>query len=254
MRGRLAAPSMTADRRTRILDRLYPSGATDLDAVHLGEVCAETIGATGAGLMLIADDVPRGSVATTDAVSTLIEDLQFALGEGPCVDAYQQDRPVLEPDLANPAVPRWVAFTPPAVEAGARAIFGFPLRVGAVRLGALNLYCNRPGALSDEQHADALVMADVAAQALLIMQAGAPPGVLAAELQAGSNFQYIVHQASGMVAVQLGVNVAQALIRLKGYAFGHNRPLTDVAQDVVARQLHFTDDPDGGDADTSAHR
>lgn len=239
---------MTADRRTRILSRLYPTGGTDLDAVHLGQVCAEVIGVTGAGLMLITDDVPRGSVATTDEVSTLIEDLQFALSEGPCVDAYHQDRPVLEPDLANPAVPRWVAFTPPAVEAGARAIFGFPLRVGAVRLGAMNLYCDQPVALTDEQHADALVMADVAAQALLIMQAGAPPGVVAAELQAGSNFQHVVHQASGMVAVQLGVHVAQALIRLKGYAFGHDRPLTDVAQDIVARRLHFTDDPRGDSA------
>lgn len=239
---------MTTDRRTRILSQLYPTGGTDLDAVHLGRVCAEFIGVTGAGLMLITDDVPRGSVATTDEVSTLIEDLQFALSEGPCVDAYHHDRPVLEPDLANPAVSRWVAFTPPAVEAGARAIFGFPLRVGAVRLGAMNLYRDQPGVLTEEQHADALVMADVAAQALLIMQAGAPPGVLAAELQAGSNFQHVVHQASGMVAVQLGVNVAQALIRLKGYAFGHDRTLTEVAQDVVARRLRFTDDPDGDDS------
>jgi hypothetical protein len=200
--------------------------------------------------MLVSDDVPRGSVATTDEVSALIEELQFALGEGPCVDAYQQDRPVLEPDLANPDVTRWVAFTPPAVEAGVGAIFGFPLRVGAVRLGALNVYWDRPGALTDEQHADALVMADVAAQALLIMQTGEPPGVLAAELQAGSNFQHVVHQASGMVSAQLDVSVAQALIRLRGYAFGHDRPLTEVAEDVVARRLRFTDDPDDQSPDT----
>ncbi len=166
---------MTSDRRMRILDRLYPSGESDLESQHLGEVCAEVTGVTGAGLMLMSGDAPRGSVATTDSVSTTIEDLQFALGEGPCVDAYRNDIPVLEPDLASPVEIRWTAFTPPAVEAGARAVFGFPLQVGSVRLGALNLYTSTPGDLSSDQYADAMVMADVAAQALLIMQANAPP-------------------------------------------------------------------------------
>lgn len=237
---------MTADRRTRILDLLYPAGGTDLETARLGEVCVAVTGAKGAGLMLMSGDVPRGSVLTTDAVSTLIEDLQFTLGEGPCVDAYRQDRPVLEPDLAHPAVVRWVAFTPPAVEAGVRAIFGFPLRVGAARLGAMNLYCDQPTELSADQHAAALVMAEVAAQAVLAMQAHAPPGALAAELEAGSNFQHVVHQASGMVAVQLGVNLAQALIRLRGHAFGHGRLLADVAADVVARRLRFEPEPAAG--------
>jgi hypothetical protein len=126
-------------------------------------------------------------------------------------------------------------------------LFGFPLQVGAVRLGALNLYCDRPGSLSDEQHADALVMADVAAQVILVLQAGAPPGKLAAELEAGADFQYVVHQASGMVAVQLGVSVGQALIRLRAYAFGNDRPVAAVAEDVVARTLRF--DAESGEKD-----
>jgi hypothetical protein len=230
---------VTSERRLRILAELHTPDGTVLEAERLGQICASVTGVTGAGLMLMSGDAPRGSVATTDAVSTLIEDLQFELGEGPCVDAYRKDRPVLEPDLADPAVPRWVAFTPPAVAAGARAVFGFPLRVGAARLGALNLYSTTPGNLTDEQHADALVMAEVAAEALLMMQASAPPGALAAELEAGSNFQHVVHQASGMVAAQLEVSVAQALIRLRGHAFGHGRPLTEVAEDVVARRLRL---------------
>jgi hypothetical protein len=230
------------DRRARILAELYPDGARDLEAARLARVCRSVTGVTGAGLMLMSGDVPRGSVAATDDVSTLIEDLQFAMGEGPCVDAFRLDRPVLEPDLANPADPRWMAFSPPAVEAGARAVFGFPLQVGTVRLGAMNLYVDRPGSLTDEQHADALVMADVAAQAMLIMQAHAPPGALAAELEAGSNFQHVVHQASGMVAAQLGVSVAQALIRLRAYAFAEAQPLTEVAEAVVARRLRFEED------------
>jgi hypothetical protein len=223
----------------RILARLVGTGAPELETKRLCDVCAEVTGMTGAGIMLMSGDVPRGPVCTTDTASAVVEQLQYDLGEGPCVDAYDQDRPVLEPDLAEPRTARWVAFTGPAIAAGVRAIFGFPLQVGAVRLGALNLYRDQPGPLSDEQHADALVMADVAAQALLVMQANAPPGKIAAELEAGADFQYVVHQASGMVAAQLNVSVGQALIRLRAHAFGNDRPLGEVAADVVARRLRF---------------
>ena len=238
---------MASERRLKILDRLVGPGTPGLETKRLCDVCAEVTGMSGAGIMLMSGDVPRGSVCTTDQASAVIEQLQYDLGEGPCVDAYDHDRPVLEPDLAEPATPRWLAFTGPAIDAGVRAIFGFPLQVGAVRLGALNLYCDRPGPLTDEQHADALVMADITAQALLVLQADAPPGRIAAELEASADFQYVVHQASGMVAVQLGVSVGQALIRLRAYAFGNDRPLTEVAQDVVARTLRF--DPQSGEKD-----
>jgi hypothetical protein len=178
-------------------------------------------------------------VCTSDEVSALIEQLQDMLGEGPCVDAYHHDRPVLEPDLQHPKIHRWPAFSGPALDAGARAVFAFPLRIGAVRLGALNLYCQRTAPLTDDQHADALVMADVAAQALVLLQANAPLGRLAAALEEGADFQYVVHQAAGMVAVQLGVGVGEALVRLRAYAFGNNRRLPEVAKAVVAKRLRF---------------
>src|SRR5207302_2282222 len=112
----------------------------ELEMKRLCDVCVEVVDVNGAGIMLMSGDIACGSVYTTDAVSALIEQLQFELGEGPCVDAYNQDRPVLEPDLADPATPRWLAFTGRAVAAGVRAVFGFPLHVGAVRIGALNLH------------------------------------------------------------------------------------------------------------------
>ena len=237
------------ERRIELLARMLDRGGS-LETKRLCEVCAEVTGATGAGIMLMAGDIPRGSVCTTDAVSARIEQLQFELGEGPCVDAFKQDRPVLEPDLADPAAPRWLAFTGPAVDAGARAVFGFPLRVGAVRLGALNLYRDAPGFLADDQHADALLLASITAQALLLLQADAPPGTIAAELEANADFQYVVHQASGMVAVQLGATVGQALVRLRAHAFGNDRSLTDVARDVVDRRLRF--DAQSGEQDPTA--
>ena len=238
---------MAGERRLRIFGLLVAAGAPQLETIRLCDVCAEVVGMSGAGIMLMSGDVPQGSVGTTNLVSALIEELQYSLGEGPCIDAHNQDRPVLEPDLAHPATTRWPAFAAPAVEAGVRAVFGFPLQIGAARLGALNLYCDRPGQLTDDQHVDALVMADIAAQAVLVMQANAPPGKLAAELEAGADFRYVVHQASGMVAAQLNVSVGQALIRLRAYAFGNDRPLSQVAEDVVSRKLRF--DARNGDED-----
>jgi hypothetical protein len=226
-------------RRARLLGLFVGIGDGKFGSKSLCQVCAEAIAMSGAGVMLMWSDTPGGSLCTTNRMSDLIEQLQYALGEGPCVDAYRQDWPVLEPDLANPDTTRWPAFAPPAVEAGVRAVFGFPLQVGAARLGALNLCRDRPGPLSDDQHADALVMAGIAARTVLVLQAGAPPGELAAELEEGSDFHYAVHQAAGMVAAQLDVSVAQALVRLRAYAFGNDRPLTEVAKDVVGGTLRF---------------
>ena len=239
---------MTGERRRRIVAQLLRD-APDLATKHLCSVCVELTGMNGAGIMLMAGDLAQGSVCTSDDVSKIIEDLQYALGEGPCIDAHNLGQPVLEPDLAEPSTARWAAFTGPALDAGVRAIFGFPLRVGAVRLGALNLYCNRPGPLTAEQHADSLVAAEVATHAILALQANAPPGQLAVELETGSDFRFVVHQASGMVAVQLGVSVGQALIRLRAYAFGNERPLRDVAREVVARELRF--DARSGESDAA---
>ena len=192
----------------------------------------------------MSKDRPGSSLGSSDDVSALMERLQFTLGEGPCLDAYHQDRAVVEPNLAAPEAVRWPAFTAPAIEAGALAVFGFPIRIGAVRLGALNLYRDRPGPLTTEQHADSLVTAQVVAESILVLQADAKPGQVADALEAGSDFHHVVHQASGMVAVQLGTTVEDALVRLRAYSFANERNISDVARDVVERVLRFDKLPD----------
>ncbi len=229
---------MIAARRARIFEQLYPDGDGALQADHLGLVCASVTATTGAGLMLMSDDLPRGVLATTDEVSALIEELQFSLGEGPGIDAFRQDHPVQEPDLAAPSALRWPMFAPAAVEAGARAVFGFPLRVGGVRLGALNLYCDSPRTLSAGQSADALVMADVAAELVLLMYAGSEDES-AGEVVSAGDLHHVVHQASGMVAAQASLGLKDAFARLQAYAFANDRTLLDVGRDVVARRLRF---------------
>jgi hypothetical protein len=230
---------MSNERRLRIMSRLIPPGGPSLHTARLCDVCAELTSTTGAGIMLVAQGASRGSLSTSDAVSAVIEDLQFSLGEGPCIDACREGRPVLEPDLVAPERTRWLAFAPPAIAAGVRAVFGFPIRIGAVSLGALDLYRDRPGPLTAEQHADALVLADIAAETILLLQADASDGEVAAELERNANLHYVVHQASGMVSVQLAVSVDHALVRLRALAFSSGRPLTDLARSVVRGELRF---------------
>ncbi|MFZ4719658.1 MAG: GAF and ANTAR domain-containing protein [Ilumatobacteraceae bacterium] len=235
---------MAADRRLRLLGRLVQPDEPAVDTARLCRVCAELTGTTGAGIMVFGEGGSQGSLGSSDSVSSLIEELQFTLGEGPCIDASRDGHPVLEPDLGAPAdTGRWIAFAPPAVAGGARAVFGFPLRVGTAGLGALNLYRDRPGPLTDDQYADALVLADLAGELVLLTQAGAPPGELAMELAVNAGLHAVVHQASGMVSVQMGVRVEEALVRLRAYAFRTGIPLLDVARSVVRRSLRFG--PDG---------
>ena len=111
--------------------------------------------------------------------------------------------------------------------------------MGSTRLGALDLYTDRPGDLRPEQFSDAVAMADIAAHAILDLQADAAPGALASELDRGANLRSVVHQASGMVSVQLDVPVDDALARLRAHAFAVGRPIHDVAQDVVRRKLRL---------------
>jgi hypothetical protein len=228
------------NRRERILAIINNRGKDRNTASYLCDGAAEIVGVSGAGVMLMSGHLAQGSLCTTNRVSELIEELQYTLGEGPCVDAYQQDRVVSEADLANPKTPRWLAFTPHVLEEGVRAIFGFPLREGMARLGALNLYRDQPGPLTDDQHADALVLSEVIAHWVLDAQAAAPAGTVAAVLEEESDFHFVVQNAAGMVSVQLGISVTEAHLRLRAYAFREGLLVRDVAADIVSRRLRFT--------------
>lgn len=230
------------DRLLRIVARLQHAdgdGASAGDAGRLCSVAADVTAMTGAGVMVMTGSLPGTSVCSSDAVSARLEDLQYTLGEGPCVDAFYDQCPVLEPDLAAAGSTRWSAFGPPALETGARAVFGFPMHIGAVAFGSLNLYRVDAGPMTGEHHADALVMAGVAAHAVLAMQAGTPPGLLGESLERAAALGWVVHQAAGMVSAQLEVDVAQAMVRLRARAFADDRPLADLSRDVVDRRVRF---------------
>lgn len=228
---------MAAERLTRVLSLVVAAGASPTTPGPLCQVAADLTRVTGAGIMVLADGTPQASLCSTGSISALIEELQYTFGEGPCIDAHRTGAVVAEPNLVSPTTSRWPAFTPKVLAAGVRAVFGFPIRIGAARIGALNLFRDETGALNDDQHADALVIAEVIARTLLILQAGASPGSAPAQLDI--DLHSAVHQAAGMVSVQLGVSVAEALVRLRAHSFGTDRALSDVAHDVIDRRLLF---------------
>ena len=107
--------SLMPGERLRRIVAAFSAGGDAWSSAWLCGACPGIAGVTGAGVMLMSGDVPRGSLCSSDEVSQRIEELQYTLGEGPCVDAYGQDRVVAEPDLADPVIRRWLAFSPPAL-------------------------------------------------------------------------------------------------------------------------------------------
>jgi hypothetical protein len=199
--------------------------------------CVEALDVTGAGIMLMTAAGHRGVLCASDGASGAVEELQFTLGEGPCVDVCSTGLSVSEPDITAPGFSRWPAFTPPAAKAGVRAIFGFPLQVGSIRFGALDIYNDHPGDLREEQRTEAAKLAGVLTLKVLDLQAGAEPGDLASELATPEALRAPVHQASGMLSARFDISVDEALLRLRAHAFTTGRPINDVARDVVARRL-----------------
>jgi hypothetical protein len=231
---------MDPERLTTLLVDLANDRRTGADVgARLCTTCVEVLEVSGAGIMLMSDGEHRGVLGVSNPVMAVVEDLQFTLGEGPCIDAHTSAHPILEPDLRNPDVNRWPAFAGPAVKAGVRAVFGFPLRTGAANLGALDLYLDRPGDLRPEQLTDAAEMAEVISTAVLALQSDAPAGGLPEPLEAAVHHHAIVHQASGMLSAQLDIDVADALVRIRAEAYTSNRPVNDVARDIVERRLRL---------------
>ena len=244
---------MTGSRPARIWGLVAGQAASRGGRVSAGDVCAAAVAAVEvSGAWLIA---ARGAEAghlmrVTDEVSELLAELQLTLGEGPGPDAAASGGPVLASDLGEVgAIRRWPAFAPAACQAGAAAIFAFPLQVGAIRAGVMGLYRERPGSLSAFQLGDALVFADTATLLLLDAQgqtegqaaAGSGPGGQPPDL---ALHRAEIDQATGMLTEQLGVGIAEAFIRLRAYAYAHDRGLSELARDIVARRLRLSPDRD----------
>jgi hypothetical protein len=246
---------VTDGRPARVWSLVAAQAARHGGRVSAADACVAAVaavGVTGAWLIAVNGMEAGHLMRVTDEASELLAELQLTLGEGPGPDAVARGGPVLASDLDEmQAVRRWPAFAPAARQAGAAAIFAFPLQLGAIRTGVMSLYRARSGPLNAFQLGDALIFADTATMLLLDAQdrtagdaagsAGAGPGGQPADL---TRHRAEIDQATGMLTEQLGVGVAEAFIRLRAYAYAHDRRLSDLARDIVARRLRLLPDPD----------
>jgi hypothetical protein len=204
------------------------------------EVCVNLVPVTGAAIVEMIDANRRELVWATDEVSKALATLQFTLGEGPCVQALSTRRPVLVSDLHEVDHPQWPMFAEAASQTPARARYSFPLQIGVISVGVLDLYRDQPGTLTDAELAGALLCANVAFWALLALRAGTDPDDMAPPWQWDLDPPRAqIHHATGMVMTQLAISAESALATLRAYAYSHDQPLDEVARQVITRRLCF---------------
>jgi hypothetical protein len=210
-------------------------------AEEVCRACVVGLDVDGAAISLLTASNSRETMCATDATAELLEDLQFSLGEGVCVEAALTGRPVLVADLHHSSeASRWPIFAAAVVERSeVGALFAVPFQWGTINLGVLDLYRKAPGSLNEAQLRDAMSAADIAA--LMFLGVRTDPGD-EAWLDHSEHSRAEIHQATGMVLAQLGISLQDALARLRAYAFAEQRLLSDVAHDEVSRRLRFTPD------------
>ena len=205
---------------------------------RLCSVLTRVLPATGVGLSLLTDDrYGGGTVAASDAESRVLEELQFTVGEGPCIDAFTSRRPVLEPDLDTHGTRRWPGYAPAAQAHGVHAVFAFPLQVGAARAGVLDIYRAEAGSLTPDALTQAVTFADVAMGLLVDGQARAGDTGSSPHLDDALANRLEVYQAQGMVMVDLGLGIEEAMARLRAHSYAVERSIGDVAKDIVTGNL-----------------
>lgn len=188
-----------------------------------------------AAISTLGDPFELETVCSSDPVAASLDELQMDLGEGPCWQARATRSPVLVRDLQGSVFASWPGLQPAVVAHGIRSAYAFPLSVGALEIGAVDLYATSTNVLTDTDVAQATTLA--AAAAIQILER-----TLARVDEALGNAAWprrVVHQATGMVIAQLGVNADDALLIIRAHAFAANRTVREVADDIVARRLNL---------------
>jgi len=216
------------------------SGVADGDRPSLATLCrgcVELLPVSGAAISLMDPTQSQSVASAFDGRARAIQDLEFTLGQGPAVDAFAQGRPVLVGDV-RALGQRWPQFSAAVAAMGVQAVFALPLQEKATRLGVLVLYRDTAGPLVDGDLTNALEVADLVTQLVLVLQSEAAAESVAWALEVADH-RAVVHQATGMIAAQIEAHVDEALVRLRAHAFAADRPIQEVAEQVVTGQLRF---------------
>ena len=200
-----------------------------------------------AAISLVFDGASSGTLGSSGAPARTYDELQFTLGEGPCLDSVSTRSPVLVADLADPDEARWPIYGPALLSYKIRGVFAMPVLVAGEHIGALDLFRAQPGRLDEDHLAGAIVAAELAGAPLLdVMDDDLAAAINDPESNAWAELHTLsraeVSQATGMLVAQLGVEPAEALIRLRAHAYATGRSSTDVARDILDRRLRLEAD------------
>ncbi|MHA6759534.1 ANTAR domain-containing protein [Streptacidiphilus sp. PAMC 29251] len=233
---------MISDRMAQVLTLLQSQSQSQSQSqdhpTGPGAVAADALGVDGLAVSLVTQGGGIELLWCSDASARRFEDLQLTLGQGPGIDAASSGAMVWVPDLAEIRGDRWPLLTMEAPDLASRAVFCFPLGIGAIRVGVLTAVRRTPGPLTPGQADDALVLASALTARCL---AGGEPHLGSVDLTDPlCTLQHaVVHQATGMLSVQLSLPLPQALLRLRAHAYSSGRTLTDISQDIVDRRLRL---------------
>jgi hypothetical protein len=208
-----------------------------LDDSAMAGALVKAIPVTGASVSTLGRMLGTETISATDPQAARLDELQFDLGEGPCWEVLATGAPVLEPDLQIRPVRSWPAFSAAVRVEGVGAMFAFPLSLGPLRFGAIDLYDRHPRRLTSEQAGQAAELAGIISRRVLRSALGEVEETVA---DRNTYSRRVVQQATGFVIAQLGVSAADAELLLQGRAFVEGRSVREVAQDVLDRRSGFT--------------
>ncbi|BBX69828.1 hypothetical protein MPSYJ_32890 [Mycolicibacterium psychrotolerans] len=234
------------------------------DALFAGveTLCDDAVGSTsldGAAVAVPKSPRARELIHATDIIAQRLDELQFTIGDGPCLEAFVKNRPQRWADvtISSSARARWSAFAVDAIGLGVRAVFAFPVNVGTRPLGVLEVYRRDAGTLTDREEQSLTDYATAVGHTLMgnwylhAARTGSAPNTLdtvaivGADNAGGHPFSRAgIHLAAGMIAVQLDVPAGEGLDRLRAYSYGQQRPISEVAADVISHRLSFEDHRD----------
>lgn len=190
----------------------------------------------GAAVSTLGPILGSETLSATDEKAVRLDELQFDLGEGPCWDAMNTSRPVLVASLGASDRERWPMFGRAQEVREIGSLFAFPLVVGPLRLGAVDLYSIVPSALAASDVHRAGVLAEVISRHILRRALG--EHALAVEEQQPLS-RRVVHHATGFLLAQLELSPEDAQLVIQGQAFATGRPMMEVAEDIVSGRLVF---------------
>jgi GAF domain-containing protein len=185
----------------------------------------------GAGLMLLSEDGSLRYVAASDEPGRMLESLQEQFGEGPCVDAFLEDAPVLAGDMA--ADPRWPSVGPLAAGHGVQAVLGVPVDLRQGPVGTLNVYAAQPHRWDQADIAAIQAYTRVIASLLKTAVRAHVSGKAARQLQQALDHRSLIEQAKGVVMQRRGVDQQAAFDLLRAHARATRRRLDEVATDTI---------------------